>query len=274
MTEHASEILSRLYVLSGQPFSDMPLTLAALIAAIYFVAFLARGILGFGAVAPIVIITSLLIDPHHAVLLALLAGTLPQIHMLPDGLKHGDREIARPVLLAMMAGIPAGVWVFANMGTDWFILVLGGVIAVLTLLDMGKVLDRALENVDLRALPVAAGLSVTAGFVNGLAGAGGVISIAVYLKQACRDHVSLRGTLILVGTLLLCWRLVVTGAAGLFTLKLAAEAALLLPIVYLGVWMGTRYFRSVPAGRYHRLMQLVILISALGLVYKGLSRVL
>jgi uncharacterized membrane protein YfcA len=108
--------------------------------------------------------------------------------------------------------------------------------------------------------------------VNGLVGAGGVISIAVYLRHACANHVSLRATLILIGTLLLCWRLVVTGAAGLISLKLVAEALLLLPLVYVGVWLGTRYFRSVTPESYHRLMQLVILLSALGLILKGVQR--
>ena len=145
-----------------------------LITAIYFFAFFARGVLGFGAVAPIVIITSLLIEPHHAVLLALVAGTLPQLHMLPEGLSNGDWTIARPVLGAMMLGIPGGVWVFANMGTDWFTLVLGCVIFLIILADIGRVLDRAFENLNLRALPATAGLSFTAGFVNGLAGAGGL----------------------------------------------------------------------------------------------------
>jgi uncharacterized membrane protein YfcA len=267
-------LLNDLYVLAGQPFDGISLGLLAFIAVIYFAAFLARGVLGFGAVAPIVIITSLLIDPHHAVLLALVAGTLPQLQMLPEGIRDGDRAIAWPVLGAMMVGIPGGVWIFANMGTDWFLLVLGGIIATLTLLDIGKVLDRALANVNMRALPVALSLSATAGFVNGLAGAGGVISIAVYLKQACRDHVSLRGTLVLVGTLLLCWRLVVTVAAGLVSLKLFAEAMLLLPVVVLGVWLGASCFRNIDAARYHRIVQLVILFSALGLVFKGVMRLL
>ncbi len=123
-------------------------------------------------------------------------------------------------------------------------------------------------------LTLVAAISVVAGFVNGLAGAGGVISIAVYLKQACRDHVSLRGTLILIGTLLMNWRLVVTLTAGLISLKIAAEAMLLLPVVYVGVWIGTNYFRTVDAARYTRWVQWVILLSAAGLIFKGVTRLL
>lgn len=272
MFERVAHLIDGLYVLAGQPFHDIPSGLMAVIVVIYFAAFVTRGILGFGAVAPIVIITSLLIEPHHAVLLALVAGTLPQLQMLPEGLRDGDRAITRPVLLAMMAGIPGGVWVFANMGTEWFTLVLGSVISVLIMLDMGHVLDRAFKNMNLRALPVALSLSLVAGFVNGIAGAGGVVSIAVYLRHVCASHIALRGTLILIGTLLMCWRLVVTGVGGLISVKLVAEALFLLPVVYVGVWLGTRYFHTATPERYHRLVQLVILLSAFGLMYKGILR--
>ena len=268
------DLLNSLYLQAGQPYSDVPTWLVVFIFVIYFIGFTVRGVLGFGAVAPIVIITSLLMEPHHAVLLALVASTLPQLQMLPQGLKDGDRAIAWPVLGAMMAGIPFGVWVFSHMGTDWFLLVLGCVISILIILDMGRVWDRVLANVDVRSVKLAMGLSVVAGFVNGLAGAGGVISIAVYLKQACRDHVSLRGTLILIGTLLMNWRLVVTLTAGLISLKIAAEAMLLLPVVYVGVWIGTNYFRTVDGARYTRWVQWVILLSAAGLIFKGVTRLL
>jgi uncharacterized membrane protein YfcA len=268
----ALDLLNDLYLLGGRPFHDVPPGIALAIAAIYFIAFTTRGALGFGAVAPVVIITSLMIEPHHAVLLALVAGTLPQLQMLPEGIRDGDRQIARPVLVAMIFAIPAGIWVFANMNTDWFTLVLGGIISVLILADLTKLLERMLRNVDLRAPLTAAGLAIVTGFLNGLAGAGGVITLAVYLKHACRTHISLRGTLVLIGTAMLCWRLIATGVAGLITLKLVAESVALIPIVYLGVWLGTRYFRTVTPERYHRLLQMVILLSALGLVFKGVQR--
>ena len=272
MYEPALDLINDLYVQGGRPFHDVPSGIVMAIAAIYFIAFTARGALGFGAVAPVVIITSLMIEPHHAVLLALVAGTLPQLQMLPEGVRDGDWQIARPVLVAMIFAIPAGVWVFANMNTDWFTLVLGSIISVLIVSDLTQLLDRVLRGVDLRSPVTASGLAVVTGFLNGLAGAGGVITLAVYLKHACRNHISLRATLVLIGTAMLCWRFTMTGVAGLISLKLVTEAVALVPIVYLGVWLGTRYFRTVTPERYHRLLQMVILVSALGLVLKGLQR--
>ncbi len=272
MYEPTLDFLNDLYVQGGQPFHDVPPGIVLAMAAIYLIAFVVRGVLGFGAIAPVVIITSLLIEPHHAVLLALVAATIPQLQMLPEGFRDGDRAIARPVLVAMMIAIPGGVWVFANLDADWFTLVLGGIITVLILADMTKLLERVLRGVDLRSPVIAAGLSIVTGFLNGLAGAGGVITLAIYLKHACKDPITLRATLVLIGTLLLCWRLMVTAVAGLISLKLLLEALLLSPIVYLGVWLGTRYFHTASPQKYHRLLQMVILLSALGLVLKGVQR--
>jgi len=272
LSEPFLALLNDLYVQGGRPFHDVPLGIVGAIATIYFIAFIARGALGFGAVAPVVIITSLMIEPHHAVLLALVAGTIPQLQMLPEGIRDGDWQIARPVLAAMMFAIPVGIWVFATMNTDWFTLVLGATLVILMLADLTKVLERALLGVNLRAPLTAYVLSILTGFLNGLVGAGGVITLAVYLKHACTNHISLRGTLVLIGTAMLCWRFIATGVAGLITLKLVTESVILIPIVYLGVWLGTRYFCSVTPERYHRLLQMVILLSALGLVFKGILR--
>lgn len=274
MPYSAPELIDRLYVLVGQPFHDIPAITVFGIAAIYFTAFIARGALGFGALAPTVIVTSLLINPHHAVLLAVVAATLPQLQMLPEGVRSGDWQIARPVMAATAIAIPLGVWVFANMSSDWFTLVLGTVIATLILLDMTKALERMLAGINLRSPAVAFGLSSVTGFLNGLSGAGGMVTLVVYLKHACRNHISLRASLVLIGTLMLFWRLIVTVAAGLVTLKLCAEAALLLPLVYAGVWIGTRYFRTVTPARYQRLLQYLILLSAIGLLVDGVTRLI
>jgi uncharacterized membrane protein YfcA len=74
-------------------------------------------------------------------------------------------------------------------------------------------------------------------------------------------------------TAMLLWRLVVTIVAGLITLKLTVEAALLVPAVYGGVWMGRRYFRTVTPEFYQRLLQAIMLLSAIMLLFDGVKRV-
>jgi len=49
-----------------------------------------RGAFGFGLNMPIVILTTFLLGPHHAVLLALLTTVVAQINLLPSAMKDAD----------------------------------------------------------------------------------------------------------------------------------------------------------------------------------------
>lgn len=262
------------YLFLGQPFAGLSPWVVAGIAAIYFVCFVARGAVGFGALAPAVTFTSWLIPPHHAVLLAVIAATIPQLQLLPDAYRGTDWTVARPMLFATALTTAIGSWIFVYMSGEWLTVILGFVISAVVVLDVTKLFDRAVRHVDVRAPALTFGLSSLTGLINGVAGAGGMILLVVYLKHACRDHLSLRATSIFLGTTVLCWRFVLTILTGLATVKLMTEAALMLPFVYIGVWLGTRYFHNLAPARYHRWLQAVLLISALGLLLEGLLRVL
>lgn len=267
-------MLSSLYLTVGEPFAGVSLWAVAGVAVIYFICFLARGAIGFGALAPAVTFTSWLLPAHHAVLLAVIAATIPQLQLLPESMRGADWHVARPVLAAVIVTTAVGAWIFAHMSGDWLTFILGFVISSAVLLDVLKLLDRAVRHIDIRAPAVAFGLAALSGIINGIAGAGGMVVLVVYLKHACRDHISLRHTTIFLGTIIMCWRFVLTFLTDMVTIKLLVEAALMLPVIYAGVWLGTRFTRDISAKRYHAMLQAVLLLSALGLVADGLLRVL
>jgi uncharacterized membrane protein YfcA len=240
-----------LYLTLGEPFAGVSPWAVAAIALIYFICFMARGAIGFGALAPSVTFSSYLLPPHHAVLLAVIAATIPQLQLLPRSWRRTDWPVAKPVLIAMAISTAVGA-----------------------LIDSLKLLDRAIGKHDIRAPWLAFTLASASGIVNGLAGAGGMIAIVVYLKHACRDHFTLRDTTITLGTLVLCWRFALTFAAGMVTLKLFTEAMLMLPVIYAGVLIGTHYTRDLSPKRYHAILTAFLLVSALGLLVDGLWKVL
>lgn len=274
MFERGAEWLHDAYVLSGQPFQDWSAVAIVGVALIYFVAFAGRGALGFGAVAPAITLSSFLIPPHHAVLLAILTATVPQLQVLPEGIRRGDWHVARPAIIALVVSIPFGVWAFALIDASMFSLILGFVISVIVIMDTMKLLDRAAKTVDIRKPAIVFGLAGATGFMTGLAGAGGVMMLAVYLKHACRDYISLRATAALMGTILIFWRLFATIVAGLIDLQLVAESLLLVPIVYIGGWIGIHFFRRMGADRYYNVFQALLLVSAVGLMIEGILKLL
>ena len=263
-----------LYHTLGEPFAGVSPWAIAGVAVIYFVCFAARGAIGFGALAPAVTFTSWLLPPHHAVLLAVIAATIPQLQMLPESLRGTDWPVVKPVIAAMVITTALGTWVFTKLSGDWLAVILGFVISAVVILDALKLLERAVKHIDIRAPLVAFAMSAVTGFINGIAGAGGMVTLVIYLKHACRDHLSLRATSIFLGTMILCYRFVLTFVAGLVDLKLVVEAMLMLPVVYLGVFLGVRYFRNLSPKRYHAILTTVLLASALGLLTEGLIRVL
>ena len=88
----------------------------------HFIGFYIRGALGFGSNMPIVLLTTWVLGPHHAILLVALTSGIAQIHLLPQGFRHTDWPIARMLALGMMAGIVFGTWVFAEIEADWLVL--------------------------------------------------------------------------------------------------------------------------------------------------------
>jgi uncharacterized membrane protein YfcA len=267
-------LFDSLYLALGEPFAGVSGWVIATIAILYFVCFLARGAVGFGALAPAVTFTSWLIDPHHAVLLAIVAATVPQLQLLPGSLRGTDWQVARPVLWAIAVTTAVGAWIFARISGDTLSTILGFVISGAVIADTFKLLERAFARVDLRKPSVAFALAGFSGFVTGLAGVGGMITLVLYLKHACTDHAKLRHTTIVIGTLILAWRCVLVFLTGLVSLKLLTEAAIMLPVIYAGVWLGSRVTRNASTKQYHRVLQALLLLSALGLLAEGIWKLL
>lgn len=263
-----------LYDIAGQPFEGVPALVVFAVALIYMLAFLLRSALGFGGLATAITFASWLLPAHHAVLLTTVAATIPQAEILREGVRDGDWHVARPVILALALSIGFGVWGFAHLSSDWFAPILGGMISIIVLLDVTRLLDRFALLLNMRSPVVAFVLAFITGIIGGLSGAGGLLLLSVYLKQACRDHRSLRATGILIGGLLIIWRTLSVAVAGLLTMQLITESLILLPAIYLGVWLGRSHIKLEDPKRYYLLFQSVLLVSALGLTAEGLVRLL
>jgi hypothetical protein len=265
--------LDSLYDIAGRPFAGVPLLIVLAVAVIYMLAFLLRSALGFGGLATAITFASWLLPAHEAVLLTTVAATIPQVEIMREGIRDGDWQVARPVILALALSIGIGVWGFAHLSSDWFAPLLGFIISAIVLLDVTKLLDRFSVMLNLRSPVVAFSLAFVTGIIGGLSGAGGLLLLSVYLKQACKDHRSLRATAILIGGLLILWRTVTIAVGGLLTMTLISESLLLLPAIYFGVWAGRKITLEDPK-RYYLLFQSVLLLSALGLTAEGLVKLL
>ena len=102
----------------------------------------------------------------------------------------------------------------------------------------------------------------------------GLLIVAIYVKHVCPTPQAYRGTVILLATLVVGWRTAVLFATGFIDLSLVVEAALLLPAIVLGGIVGTWFYRKLTTRGFFLFFQLVILFSAMNLLWQGLRDLL
>jgi len=242
----------------------------AFILLVHFTGFYIRGALGFGSNMPIVLLTTWVLGPHHAILLVALTSGLAQVHLLPQGFRHTDWSIARMLAVGMMAGIGFGVWVFAGIEADWLVLLLGALIIGILLMDRFRLIERLQAFIDLRSPVLASVLATISGTVGTISGGGGLYFLVVYLKLVCATPEILRSTNVFLAGAFMLFRLSLLTYAGLFTPALLLEALIVAPAVFLGSWVGTRLFHASSPERFYNMLQLVLLAAAAALFVKGL----
>ena len=79
-------MISELFPPDLVPFHTLSTTQVFALVVIYGVLASVRGALGFGAVAPTIVFSSLVLEPHHAVMLALATGVWAQAQIVPFGI--------------------------------------------------------------------------------------------------------------------------------------------------------------------------------------------
>ncbi len=256
------------------PFHRLDGLGVGLLILIYGATAIIRGAFGFGSITPAILFSTLVTEPHHAVLLALCAGVITQVQIVPFGLRHGDWKIARPMIAAGFAAIAAGLLIFKKIEAGWLMVLLGVVLAGVMVMDRYHVLDRLARKFDLRNMATALALSTTAGLIAGIAGGGGMYFYSVYLKLVCPTPALMRGTSILLGSIFMYWRFIIAIMVGLISVRLVIESMFLAPASWFGARIGIRFFQGAEPSRFYGAFQLVLLIGAGALIWKGLERVL
>ena len=262
-------------IIAGVPvFQDLSWVTFALLAAVYFGAFFIKGVFGLGSLTPTVLFGAWVVEPHQAVLLALICNAMTQVQYLPEAVRHGDWTITRQIIVANFAAAALGVWIFGRMDASWLTLVLGLSLGAIVAADMGDVLNRLAKRFDVRSPLMAYSLSALAGFISGLTGAGGLFFLALYVKMVCPEPRKFRATIFLLAALVIVWRVVILGATGFITVPLLAESAALLPAVVLGGLVGMRAFHIIRRDLFFRAFQVVLLCAAANLIWKALRDVM
>jgi len=256
------------------PFVGLAGSAIALVYAANFLGFFVRGAFGFGSNLPIVLLTTWVLGPHHAIVLTVLTALVAQTYLLPQGLRSADWTVARPLMLGMVAGTAAGTWLFALLSGRWLSLLMGVLIVITLALSRVRPPQRLVGRARLRSRRLALSLAALASAAGTVSGGGGMYALVVYLRLACATATALRGTSLLLSTLFMLARVGFVALAGFVSTRLLAETAALLPMVFLGTWTGIRFFHSTSSARFYAGLQIVLLGAALALIAKAIDQLI
>lgn len=256
------------------PFENLTVGAILLVALAHCGGCFIRGAFGFGSNMPIIVATTFIIGPHHAILLALMTTIIAQAHLLPSGFRTADWKITKSLILGMIVGTLFGTWIFTRLSGMALEIILGTLIVFIILMDTFKLVEKLIVNLDLRSRIITTGFSFVGGTMGGLSGAGAFYFLVVYLKHACRSPEALRGTNVMLSSITMFMRASALATAGLITPTLITEGLFLgLPIL-LSTWLGAHAFKLTSNQRFFFFLQLLLLAGAAALVLKGASQIL
>lgn len=111
---------------------------------------------------------------------------------------------------------------------------------------------------------------ITGGVLSALFGTGGVL-IALYIGSRLSNKDELRATAAAAVLLNSSVRTILFGVTGLLTWSVVTSALFILPAVALGLWIGNRLHRAVPAALVTRALYAVVALAGLSLLRRLMS---
>lgn len=238
---------------------------AAFAIAVAGAAGLLRGFTGFGFALLAVPALTLVFPPSEVVPCVLLMQLLAGMQLVPSTIRWVDWGSAGPMLAAAVAVTPLGTKLLSSVSGDAIRAGIG-----LLLLVTVPVLWRTPSRLSRPGLPVRLAVGVASGLLNGATAMSGPPVIAYFLATA--EARVARASMLAYFLLLSMAGVASSAAGGLVERGTLLHAAVLVPPLVAGTWLGHRWF-EIASDQTHRRIALVVLaivaVAALARVVAG-----
>lgn len=230
-------------------------------AAAVFCAAVVRGASGFGFSMITVATLTLLYTPAEITPVILLWEVAASAGLLPFVWRQVNWRVLRDLGVGVLPGTPVGVYCLASVPADIMKAVINVVVLVFTaLIFKGFRLQRTPGRV------FTGGVGVLTGIINGASANGGPPVILFFLSGPSGAAVS-RASLIAFFLIIDIFALFVVAFYNLITPAVWMMAASYLPCMFLGLWLGARWFTRMDDGYFRRVVLLFLMaVSVFGLV--------
>ena len=176
--------------------------------------------------------------------------------------RHIDWKLAIAPLCMVLAGDALGVLLLKNVDVTAMKAVFGVVLILLSVEQLWR---------ELRGKPTRSGhpalmltLGISAGVLCGMFGVGALL--AAYLSRVTTDDATYKGTMSIIFTIENFFRVIAYSATGLLTAISLTRAAILLPFMGAGLFLGIRLSNRLNARTMRLIIGVMLLLSGLPLL--------
>jgi uncharacterized membrane protein YfcA len=238
----------------------------AVSACIVFGAFVVRGVSGFGAGMFGIPLLAFVMPVHTAIsMFGLLVLCLFAFLSVRDW-GEVDRDELRRLLAPTLAGVAAGILLFAYLDNRLLLQLLGGFLVAYALYMMAV---HAFGLPQFSCSPRwAAPVAFVGGVFDTLFGGGGGTLVVIYLHMRGLGRAGFRATVAVLWLAEMIARIIGYGATGQYSTDVLLLFALLLPLMAAGTWVGERLDKRISQEAFSKLMALLLLLTGAGLLGK------
>ena len=179
--------------------------------------------------------------------------------------RHINWKLAIAPMCMVLAGDVLGVLLLKNVDVTAMKAVFGVVLILLSVEQLWRELRGKPSKAAHPALMLA--LGVSAGVLCGMFGVGALL--AAYLSRVTTDDMTYKGTMSVIFTVENAFRIVAYSVTGLLTTASLINAAMLLPFMGLGLFLGIRLSSRMNARTMRIIIGVMLLISGVPLVLAG-----
>jgi len=235
-------------------------------AAALFFAFMCRGLSGFGAGLIATPLLALVLPMHVIVPLnSLLVSVLFMFLSIRD-----RREVVWPELKLLVvptiAGVVIGLLLFKSLNNHVLLMLLGSFLVVYAAYTLAVHVFGLPKLACSRVWSFPAAMS--GAFIDTLFGGGGGTLVVIYLHARGLAKLQFRATVATLWLMEMVARLAGYGAAGFYRREVLVLAAMMLPFIVGGTWIGERLGNRIRQETFSKVLAVMLLLAGVNLLVR------
>jgi len=225
-----------------------------------------RGFSGFGGALVIVPVLSILFTPREAVAMHAVLEIPGVLQLMPIAVRYAERRVVVPMIAALIAAIPFGVWLLVVVDQNSMRIVIS--IAVLLMVALVATNWRYTGPTQ---IPASFGIGVVGGLFQGSTGVGGPPIVAVLLARDEVTDMTRANVIAMMGSLTLV-ALPILWFYDLLTPRVLLVGIIAAPLYMGSIILGTRYYAGRGGALYRTISLSVLAVIAIATLTAALVR--